>query len=276
MIFDLMLTVAGRAKSRFFYTLHKFIRYFKASSRSGSVTILPHEGLGDLVAILPALQNLVSKGIGLTLVTDLSKWVQIENAFINVPKVNVHDFRADRTYAIPNFLYSKSGSSFIALGHYSKFPIVGYPKSFFWQLGVSQKLVSNWLIPKLGEVSFNLPSAYDFIDLTTSGGVLPSVVPSSGRDTVTSLSDSELLINRGGAEEHVFLDVNASFQQKICVALRAKNVICSDAALFNALIRIETRPNLTVFTRKHRHSHCTEIYKDCRFDGKIYSFPARP
>lgn len=271
-----ILNLGVRVKNQVLYTLYKTTKVFKGLEKENSIIVLPHEGLGDLIAILPALQDIEKRGVSITLVADMSKWIQVENAFIDIPKVNLLHFDSNGLYCLPKFLSKSDCSSIISLGFYSNFPVVEYPRSFFWQLGVNQNLVSNFLQPKLVGVNFKLPPCYDFIDLNTSKGRLSAQFTASSKNTVTSLSNTELIVNLCGAEKLLILDVNTSFQQKICLALNADKVTCSDAALFNALIRFERRPKLIVHSRKHRHSHCVEIYQHCKFDGNIYEFSARP
>jgi len=264
-----------KAINKLIYTIYKITKGFIAIDKMDCVMILPHEGLGDLIAILPALQNINKSGVKISLLTDISKWTQIENTFINVPKVKIIHFNNSGKYEIPQFLKKSDGSSLKALGFYSNFPVVDYPSSFFWQLGVHQNQVANFLQPKLSDKNFNLPIAYDFIDLNTSKGNASPQFIETNKNTLTSLSNTEILIKCSETVEILILKENSSFHEKICIALKSEKVICSDAALFNALIRFEKRPKLIVHTRKHSHSHCTEIYQNCKFDGRVYEFPAR-
>lgn len=274
-IVDFIWTFGVRTKSRLIYTFHKVTKIFVSQVNQDRITLLPHEGLGDLIAILPALMELESRGVDITIVADKSKWTQIENAFADVPKVNVLHFISNGSYAIPNFLSNLSGPPLIALGHYSNFPIVDYPTSFFWQIGVDCDVAANYLKPKLCKVNFNLPQSYVFIDLNTSKGPLSSECFPSFMNSVTCISNTELLVNESGFERRLFLDADASFHQKIGIALNAEKIICSDAGLFNALIRFEKRPELNVHTRKHHHTHFAGIYGVCKFDGGIYTFTSR-
>lgn len=263
-----------KCKNKISYIFRKFLRKILGFEQNKDVLIIPHEGLGDLISILPALQELDTKGFNLTLVTERIKWLQIENSFLNVPKIKIINFKSNGSYTIPDFINASQSESLVALGFFSKFPIVDYPSSFFWQLGVSKNLVNKFIELKPLDWQFELPDLYEFIDLNTSTGSSEIYYSKNSNNTIQAISNCELIVRNAGIERKIILDENYSFHQKIYIALRSTEIICSDAALFNALIRLEQRPKIIVQSRDHLHSHSKEIYKHCKFDGKKYEFPA--
>lgn len=265
-----------RFKSYVNYLINKMIRIILPFRLYKSVTIIPHEGLGDLISILPALQAIHNKGVHITLTTDLAKWSQVKNAFINVPDIDVIQMASNLNYTIPPNILKSRRSDVVPLGFFSNFSFIkDYPYSFYWQLGVDRKVMSNFLYLKSGHYDFLLPEYFDFIDLETSKGMIGSDYSLFSQNKVISLNNTEIIIDKAGSELHLALDPSVSFHQKVYIALRSQVIICSDAALFNAVIRLPTHPKIIVHTRKHFHTHSTEIYGNCKFDGGIYEFPAR-
>jgi hypothetical protein len=258
------------------FTVHKLIRNLFLIQRGKAVTIIPHEGLGDLVSILPALQTLHREGVHVTLVTDVAKWSQIRNAFIGVPDIDIIQMGPNSSYSVPQHILKYHRSSLIPLGFFLKFDfILDYPYSFYWQLGVDRSVMTNLLHPKPCNDDFYLPEPYDFIDLGISKGAIDSNYFSSAKNKVIFLNNTEMKVFSPESELHLVLDVGVSFHQKIVIALKSQLIVCSDAALFNAVVRMPKHPRMMVQTRRHYHSHCKEVYGECRFDGGIYEFPAR-
>ncbi|MDA8860564.1 hypothetical protein N9I36_01235 [Planktomarina temperata] len=238
------------------------------------MVVLPHEGLGDLIAIIPGLQEL-SKIVPLAIICDEEKWDQIINTFENVPNVSVRHFVEDKTYQIPADLCYKN-ETLIALGFYSRFPIIKYPKSFYFQMGIPEEVSRRKLILKPTRYKYDLPEEYIFIDLSTSNEMKFSM-PNKNKyeqnlPTVKSVDNNTLLVTMPNKEYSIRLDQRYCFREKIHVALNSSKIICSDAALFNALIRLKHTVPIHVFTRNHVHTHDNIIYRNCRFDGGLYEF----
>ena len=276
MRYDRIKKIKFQLKCHLNFMLHKLFRILTPLQRDRLVTIIPHEGLGDLISILPALQALHDEGIYITLATDVTKWSQLKNAFMDVPEVDIIKIVPDSNYSIHPDILNNHISAIVPLGYYSKFGfVVDYPYSFFWQLGIDRKVMANFLCLKPCDHDFHLPETYDFIDLGTSKGMMTIHDISNSENKVTFLSNTEMIVNQSGSERYLALNPTISFHHKIYIALMSQLIICSDAALFNAVIRMATHPKIIVHTRKHYHSHCREIYVDCVFDGGIYEFPAR-
>jgi hypothetical protein len=240
------------------------------------VTIIPHEGLGDLISIIPALQFLHNKGVEIKLVADEGKWCQIKNAFMAIPDVQIIQMQPNENYSKPLEVIRDHRKNLVPLGYYANFGFIkDYPYSFFWQLSVKREVMSNFLSLKSCKLDFQLPENYDFIDLGTSKGILNYKYFSKAQNKLVFLNNTDLVVNQSGSELHLSLNYSVSFHQKIFIALRSKVIICSDAALFNAVIRMSRHPKIIVHTRKHYHSHSKEIYGNCKFNGGVYEFPAR-
>jgi hypothetical protein len=258
------------------FLLHKLVRILLSFQRGKVVTIIPHEGLGDLISILPALQTLHNEGVHITLATDIAKWSQVRNTFIDVPDIDIIQIPPSSNYSVPKDILKYHRSFLIPLGYFSNFAfIVDYPYSFYWQLGIDRSVMDNPLYLKSCDDDFQLPESYDFIDLGTSKGVVESDYFSPAENKVIFLNNTEMVVTQPGSKLHLALNPAVSFHRKIFIALRSQVIICSDAALFNAVIRMSVHPKMIVQTRKHSHSHCKEIYGECKFDGGIYEFPAR-
>ena len=265
-----------RMKFNLNFMFHKLMRVLSPFSRDKLLTIIPHEGLGDLISILPALKILHNEGVHITLAADTAKWCQIKNAFLDVPDVDIIQMAPNSDYSIPSDILNNNKSVLVPLGYFSNSHfIIDYPYSFFWQLGVDRQVMTNPLHIKPCLDDFQLPKYYDFIDLGTSKGAISTDIVSLSDNKVTFLNNTDMVVSISGSERHSTLNPSVCFHQKIFIALRSQVIICSDAALFNAVIRMSTRPKIIVHTRKHYHSHCKEIYGDCKFDGGIYEFPAR-
>ena len=250
------------------------LRYSKAKYFEGSIVVLPHEGLGDLIAIMPALQELSTKG-KITIICDQEKWDQILETFEDVPNVSVRHFIENKTYKIPTDLYY-GNEHLIALGWYSRFPIYKYPQSFYFQMGVPSNICRRQLRLKPTNNKYDLPDEYSFIDLSTSKGI-KCPLPNKdiyGHDipTVEALGKNTLRVKTSDKEYNISLDSRRCFCEKVHIAMNARKIICSDAALFNALIRLNIRKPLTVLTRDHVHPHDKVLYKKCRFDGGLHEF----
>lgn len=270
--------IAFTLKCHINYLINKLIYMLFPMRRNKFLTIIPHEGLGDLIAILPALQALHKNGVHITLATDVAKWSQITNTFMDVPHIDIIQTGSITNYSVPYHLFVNNESSLIPLGYFSSFGfIIDYPYSFFWQLGIDRSVMADPLFHKPCCDDFQLPEFYDFIDLGTSRGVIEcdNYSSSLAENKITFLNNTEMIVTRSGSELHMTLNSSKSFHQKICIALRSQVIICSDAALFNAIIRMRVHPKIIVHTRKHYHSHCKEIYGSCKFDGGIHEFPAR-
>lgn len=263
-------------KCRVNFSIHKLLHIILPVRLDKSVTIIPHEGLGDLISILPALQALHNKGVRITLAADLAKWKQVKNTFMNVPDLEVIQMASNLTYSIPSDILKSCRSALVPLGFFSNFSFIkDYPYSFFWQLGIDRQVMNNSLYLQPGQYDFQLPEYFDFIDLGTSKGMIASNYVAFSENKVISLNNTDIEIDRAGCLLRLALDPSVSFHQKVYIALRSRVIICSDAALFNAVIRLSTHPKIIVHTRKHYHSHSKEIYGNCKFDGGIYEFPAR-
>lgn len=273
---EIIIKIKLKLKFTFNFMLHKLIRIFSRFRLNNAIIIIPHEGLGDLISILPALKILDNEGVHITLATDADKWCQIENTFIDVPSVDIIQMAPNLDYSLPSDILRNNTQVLIPLGYFSKFSfIIDYPYSFFWQLGIERQAIANPLQIKPCLDDFQLPEYYDFIDLGTSKGIISDDDLSFSENKVICFSNTDVVVNQSGSERHLALNPSVCFHQKIFIALRSQVIICSDAALFNAIIRMPTHPKMIVHTRKHYHSHSREIYGDCKFDGGIHEFPAR-
>jgi len=246
--------------------------FSKPDFKGKSLVIVPHEGLGDIIAIIAALSELQKHG-PLSIVCDGNKWNQIIEAFEDVPKVEIRHFEGDKSYTSPVYVSSKT-EELIALGYYSNTPIYKYPQSFYKQMGLPVVLCRKRL--KLKPVSinnFDIPNKYLFIDNSTSVDNV-EIHTNSDLPVVEVLSNTTLRVTEDGKERSIQLTASRCFAEKIKIAINADKIVCSDAALFNALVRIDHHVPITVKTRYHFHSHDKFLYRNCSFDGSLHELNA--
>jgi hypothetical protein len=242
-------------------------RPFKKKT-SGKMVILPHEGLGDLIGLINAFFYLSKKEGEITVLCDQDKWAQLVETFEGLEKIKIRHFVGDKSYRLPTQLFLECDRIF-ALGHYSKFPIFNYPNSFYLQLNVPKTVSRNKLILKARGCVYDLPQNFLFVDLLTSTGVKDLKL--DGNIAIVRVLDFRTLnVEVAERSYKIYLNPTCCFAEKIHIALKATRIICSDAALFNALVRLESIPSLTVSTRLHKHSHDKKIYKGVVFDGGVH------
>lgn len=261
-----------RFRNKFQFSIEKIKRFLMREDKTNTINIVPHEGIGDLISIVSALKYLCEKKFNITLITDAEKWNQIKDSFEDVPELSIINYISDGYYVLPRDIINKLSGKTIFLGHYSRFPIVQYPLSFYWQIGVRSNLAKCNLKVKAIDTGVGNLKDYIFIDLNTSRGKMCDIDIDSKENYVKCLSNTEILIKDSKVEKIVDIGSESSFRKKINIAINAKKIICSDAGLYNALIRLERRPEMIVYTRNHIHTHDQAIYGDCKFDGGVHIY----
>lgn len=240
---------------------------------SGPIVVLPHEGLGDLISILPAIQFLSSKE-KISLICDIEKWRQLVETFEELPEISVRHFVGDNTYKIPSELVN-SKENLIALGWYSRFPIIRYPRSFYFQMHVPLDICRRKLKLKPISNKYELPGEYIFIDLSTSKGInkqeLNKYICKDDIPIIVVNDQNTLRVKTFDHSYNIYLNKKRCFCDRVNIAMNAREIVCSDAALFNAIVRLKNSPPITVMTRNHAHSHDKAVYRNCRFDGGVHA-----
>ena len=239
------------------------------------LVILPHEGLGDILSLLPAL-NYLAISNDVIILWNKNTWKQLKLFIDTSEKIECLNFTHNKDYSnqsIDNISVAKNAKLFL-LGHYSNFPIYNYPNCFYFQLGVPPEQALKELSFKPASLDFlSLPNVFSYINLRHSNGSETYLdLPES---YVISLSDEKILTVRNGIKKQIKLSKRNSLHINLSLAVSANSVICSDAAIYNFLIRIPNHPEILVFTRNHAHFHEPKIYKGIKFDGMVHRIPAK-
>lgn len=260
--------------------------YFNFKWRFNNViTILPHHGLGDLAVIVPALKRLALKFDKVNILCNPDYFETIKRLFKlpeNVYNLNYKD-QDRKVYTVSDELKQalKSNGKIIKLGFYENDPIVNYPNSFFLKLGISTKYVTekydiSWaefIDDNLSNFLQTVGSDYIYLNLTTSEKVTPFKKIHKSNKPYVSYGGSASLLGVNdfyNADNIKALSTSQSIINNVIIALKAGEVVISDAGIFNLLIRFKACPPLTVVTRKHSHSHNNLLYK-IKFNGTIQS-----
>jgi len=119
----------------------------------------------------------------------------------------------------------------------------------------------------------SLPHIFAYINLRHSNG--SETYHGLLDDHVVSLTNDKILIVKNGIKKQIKLTKKQSLHINLSLAIRANLVICSDAAIYNFLIRMPRHPEILVFTRNHAHFHEPRIYKGINFDGMIHRILAK-
>ena len=248
-----------------------------------SIEIIPHEGLGDLIALIPAFQSLCSKYDKVWIHIEYKKFEILKNTFKLPRNLSCINRQHTKNYNLnTNDCIPKKSEKLIVLGHYSSSPIYRYPISFYDQLEVKRSIAKNMIainqleIPQLGV------SDYVYVNLTTSSGnyfkrniqeYLNDLPDCSGKDIIQYVDHNTLLIFVKNEPNEIKISGN-TFLTNLSIALHASTCLISDAAIYNALIRLNSHPKIYVQTRNPIHTHCSSVYEH-EFDGKIHFVPQR-
>ena len=239
--------------------------------------ILPHEGLGDLVAILPALNELSAKFKTIKIFIRRNAWEAVSSSFEIPANVKPAFFYHNKSY-----VFSKTREKiisrrtlFIKLGIYDRDLIFSYPNSFFYKLGIFDNACfrknislnkSNIQKLELGLFDQN----YEYINLGTSNISFKHSI--NYRPCIESISHDELVLHHEDGTSNTIQIPNYPLLTNIMLAIRSKRAIVSDAGIFNILIRINECPKIQVYTRNPVHTHNKQIYK-IPFDGQVHDYP---
>lgn len=264
-------------KSKWYYLKFLFIKpfYFVDIKPKEKVIILPHEGLGDIFSLLPAL-NYLAVNNDVMILWNKNIWKKLK-LFIDISEnIECLNFNHNKNYSntlIDNITVNKNAKLFL-LGHYSNFPIYNYPNCFYFQLGVPTEQSLKELSFKPASLDFlPLPHDFSYINLRHSNG--SETYLDFPKNYVMSLSDDKILIVRKNIKKQIKLRKNNSLHINLSLAISANSVVCSDAAIYNFLIRNPYHPEILVFTRNHAHFHEPKIYKGIKFDGMVHRIPAK-
>lgn len=249
------------------------------STSKDMLYILPHEGLGDFVTILPALTQLSPKFKIVKIFIRRNTWEAFSTCFEIPSNVKPVFFYHNKTY-----VFSKVREKiisrrclFIKLGYYGWDPTLSYPNSFFYKLGIfdHKTIAQNVTLNKLNieklDIDF-INGSYEYLNLGTSNNTIFHH-KINYRPCIESISHDEIILHHDNLSKSVQIS-QYPLLTNIMLAIRSSRAIVSDAGIFNILIRLKERPRLKVYTRdsESTHSFNKEIYK-VPIDGKVYDFP---
>lgn len=264
--------------------LHQYSSKTRSRSSDNTIEIIPHEGLGDLIALIPAFKSLCD--------TYEKVWVQIERQKFEilsdtfklpgnlycVHKSHTKSYKLERADRVP-----KVAKKLIALGNYASAPIYKYPLSFYDQLAVSRHKARDEIeLNKSNILKINLGPNYVYVNLSTSKGEnkeenirpkLASLLDVKANKIVEYIDNETLLLSSETAVEKIKVSGN-TFEINLALATEASACLISDAAIYNALIRLRSHPLIYVRTRNPLHTHCVDLYKH-KFDGDIHIVEAK-
>lgn len=254
-----------------------YIRIKIITTSKDMLYILPHEGLGDFVTILPALTQLSSRFKIIKILIRRSTWEAYSSSFDIPNNIKPVFFYHNKSYAFSKLrekTISRRGL-FIKLGIYDGDPILSYPNSFFYKLGIfdyetiTKKISLNQSnIKKLDLDLIN--GNYEYLNLGTSNTTFQHTI--NNRPCIESISHDKLILHYDDEAPKLIKILKYPLLTNIILAIRSSRAIVSDAGIFNILVRLNERPNLTVYTRAASNSYNKEIYA-LPFDGKVYDYP---
>ncbi len=261
-----------------FFILKIIYIKFKVLTNSKEILyILPHEGLGDLVTILPALNELSTRFKIVKIFIRRNAWLALSSSFEIPNNVKPAFFYHNKSYA-----FSKAREKIISkrtflikLGIYDKDPIFFYPNSFFYKLGIFDKkiITKNICLNQSNIKKLDLDliiGNYEYLNLGTSDTSFQHNI--NDRPCIESISHDKIILHFGSGASKAVQISKFPLLTNIILAIRSSRAIVSDAGIFNILIRLNECPRLKVYTRNPLHSHNKEIYK-IPFDGQVYDYP---
>src|ERR1700712_2873206 len=155
--------------------------FFKIKwQRYKNITIVPHGGLGDIAALVPALKRLSAHYSKINVVCNSEYFEAVHKLFelpANICCVNFvgqhrKEYKIEREFE----LELKKTGRVIKLGMYANDPIINYPNSFFIKLGVNpqcahEKYDINFVDFMNQDLEFffqKFDKQYVYVNLTTS------------------------------------------------------------------------------------------------------------
>lgn len=243
-----------------------------------NIVIVPHNGIGDVVVLIPALQYLSKKYEKVFLAIDKYRWLSIKNLFFLNENIIQIQFKPSKNYIISkrkkNF-FKKKGQLFL-LGEYDFDPIFLYPLSFYYKLLVPSK-------NSLKNLNINMSHKYllNFQKIIKKIGKYKYY--NTGTSNSPTIYSSKLVVEnyvlfKSNLEIEIFFDHCSKIYRlyeynslviNIFFAINAEECVISDSVIFNILIRLKTHPNLKVYTRNPFHSHYSKIYP-IKFNGNVF------
>ena len=241
-----------------------------------SLVIVPHEGLGDLVALIPALNSLSKKHEAIFVLGRKSVWTSVNTVFSLPNNVFLIPFYNPKTYKLSRIRQRclREKGYLLKLGHFGWDPIFDYPNSFYLKLGLRAHISENkldFLMPCNTKLPILAP--YDYINISTS----VDKYHGEGVDSSSYLrfvDSCTVKISSQGVTFDLEVNESESLQRNLIYALNARRMILSDAGFYNIIIRLITHPPITVITRPHTHSHNNSIYPN-DFDGGVHEIPCK-
>lgn len=258
------------------YFLKIIFKKFYKDNRN--IVIVPHNGIGDVVVLIPALEYLSKKYEKVFLVIDNYRWLSIKNLFFLNENIIQIQFKPSKNYSISKRkkdFFKKKGQLFL-LGEYDFDPIFLYPLSFYYKLLVPSKNSLKFLNINLNQkylLKFQKiikkMNKYKYYNTTTSNSA--------------TINRSKLIIEnyvmfKNSLEIEIFFDNHSKIYSlndynslviNIFFAINAEECVISDSVIFNILIRLKTHPNMKVYTRNPFHSHYSKLYP-INFNGNVF------
>lgn len=242
-----------------------------------NIVIVPHNGIGDVVVLIPALQYLSKKHEKVFLAIDKYRWLSIKNLFFLNENIIQIQFKPSKNYSISkrkkDFL-KKKGQLFL-LGEYDFDPIFLYPLSFYFKLLVpSKNSLKNLKINMRHEYLLNFQKIikkigkYKYYNTSTSNSPTINTLKLVVKNYVLFKSNLEIEIFFDNYSKIYHLHEYNSLVINIFFAINAEECVISDSVIFNILIRLNTYPNLKVYTRNPFHSHYSKLYP-IKFNGNV-------
>ena len=257
------------------FSLNIFFHKLKAIFfQKNNIVILPHEGLGDLVVIIPAIIQLSMKYDSVYVA--LNSWVikAIQQIYNFKDNVKLIEYDHDKSYIIDKANLNKltSYGHLIKLGRYGLDPIYNYPNSFFNSLGVALKYVGKNIDFKLEDLNtdFFIPEKYHYFNLQNSNENLNyKNIDASIENYIVFIDVTKIGIGKSMESLSIHnIPENKSLTYNLFLALNSQEIHVTDAGFFNILMHIKTKPIINVYTRPHNHSHNKKLFP-LKYDGSV-------
>ena len=256
-----------------------YLNYKK--KKFNKIVVIPHNGIGDLIVILTALEYLSNKYDKVYLLCDKKRWSIINQCFIIPNNIKNITFNKNPLYRISNkkksFLKTKGLIFF--LGEYGFDPIFSYPNSMFLKLMVPLILAEKKLEIKFSDtvlnyfkINLNLNFKFNYINLVSSHGEISNSENFKIQfgNYVKFIDESKLELFYNNSVSFIELNPDISFSINLLMALKSEKCIITDSSMYNILIRLNHHPDIILYTRKTFHSHSKKLYQH-PFDGGRYN-----
>jgi len=240
--------------------------YYEYKNDANIITIIPHQGLGDLVVLFNALVFLCERHEIVYIACPKKNFDHLTTVLhfpSNLKLIRYKNIKLDWVINSKYLLvYKKYSEKIIKLGYFNNDPIYDYPNSFYKSLGVPFELIHS----KLNFRRINVQKPFDkyiYCNLNTSTVNFELSNIDSTYNIIEYIDQQTLSFNK----KLINIEKTKSLALNLELALMADQIYCSDAGFFNLLNYCEKLPRIHLYTRYTYYKHNKNLYR-CIFDGE--------